>query len=221
MNYTEQLKDSFLFRGLSEEEISRLLTDKAPRSLTFKRGEIVYSSQDSNAMVGFVVSGECQVRLDHSDGGKTILNAIGEGGSFGILSVLSAEDFPTTIYASRNSHILFFTADQIDYFVNNCSQISQNLIHFLAQKISFLNKKIATFSGNRVEKRLAAFLLCEGERHSSDVFPFNRQKTAEEINAGRASVYRAIASLEEEGLIKIDDKKIHINDREGLERIAK
>ena len=129
--------------------------------------------------------------------------------------------FPTQIFAAKNSSVLFFSKAQIEVFVNNYSQISQNLIHFLANRITFLNHKIATFSGNSVEEKLAAFLLSERARFCSDSFEFNRLKTAEEINSGRASVYRVLAHLEENGIISLVDKKINILDPNGLERIVK
>ena len=213
-----QLKQSFLFKGLSDDLMRSILSSNEPIVRTFKRGELIYSSESSEKLVGFITSGKCEVRLDRNDGSKTLLNSIGEGGSFGILSIYSEEQFPTRIYAAKNSEVLFFNSDQIEYFVNNYSQISLNLINFMAERISFLNKKIATFSGIRVEDRLASFLISERERHSSNTFPFNCQKTSEEINAGRASVYRAISSLEELGLIKLSDKQIEILDPQGLER---
>lgn len=172
-------------------------------------------------MVGFVLSGRCEIGLNRGEGSKTVLNILSEGDSFGVLSVYSDDEFPTRVYATKNSEILFFTADQIRDFANNYSQISSNIILFLANRISFLNKKIATFSGIRVENRLATFLLSESVRNKSHSFPFNCNKTAEAINAGRASVYRAIASLEEEGLISLVEKIIYIKDHEGLERISK
>ena len=46
-------------------------------------------------------------------------------------------------------------------------------------------------------------------------------KTAKILNAGRASIYRAIENLEKLSLIKFENKKIYISDREGLERITK
>lgn len=221
MEIETRLSQTFLFCGLDEEMIKNILKDNTPHKAEFKRGELVYSSESKTPLVGFVLSGRLEVRLDRGEGGKTVLNILSEGGSFGVLSIYSSEEFPTRIFATKNSTVLFFTAEQIQHFVNNYSQISANLIHFLAERISFLNKKIATFSANKVENKLAAFLLCEGDRLCSDEFAFNAQKTSEEINAGRASVYRAITSLTEEGLIELVDKKIYIKDREGLERIAK
>lgn len=219
MKNFEFLSGSFLFNGLSKEELSRLLRDSEPRISSYKRGELIYSSASSERLVGFVLSGGCEVRRERGSCGSVLLNMLERGDSFGILSVFSDGDFPTRIYAARSCEILFFTDSQIRSFIDASPEVNHNLIRFLAGRIAFLNKKIATFSGNRVEDRLAAFLLCEADKYSSEVFPFNYVKCGEEINAGRASVYRAVASLEGEGLIKITEKQVHITDRIGLERI--
>ena len=216
----EFLNDTFLFRGMENDVLERLLLENPPQIIGYKRGELVYSSAD-DSKVGFILSGQCEIRRTKSDGSRTVLNILSEKGSFGILSVFSGEDFPTQIFAIKNCEILYFTDEQIKFFVNNNLQISSNLIKFLASRVDFLNKKIATFSGTRVEDRLAAFLLCQANQYSSLSFPINYLKTAEEINAGRASVYRALTSLEEAGLIFIEKKKIYIKDLEGLERITK
>ena len=218
---TEILVESFLFRGLDIKTITHIIKEIPPQQKTYKRNDLIYPSPNDKEAVGFVIQGKCEIRKPRSDSGKTVINILSPGDSFGILSVFSDEEFPTEIYASVNCSILFFSKEQIISFVNNYSQISTNLITFLANRISFLNKKIATFSGNRVEDRLAAFLINESERRSSLEFPFNCNKTAEEINAGRASVYRALASLEEKGLIFMSEKIIYIKDLKGLERIVK
>lgn len=216
----EFLRSTFLFRGVGDEALNTLLSENPPYTVSYKRGDAVYSSSDRR-LVGFIMNGECEIRRTRSDGSRVVLNNLREKDSFGILSVFSREEFPTQIFALRNSQILYFSESQIKHFVNNYSQIATNLIDFLVGRVNFLNKKIATFSGTRVEDRLSAFLLCQTHEYGSDSFPFNCQKTAEEINAGRASVYRALTSLEEAGLILLDNKKIYIKDRDGLERIAK
>lgn len=221
MKIKNTLSKSFLFSGINQDLLGEIISRSPPKAISYKRGELVYSSTNEESLVGFVLSGRCEIRLDRNSGAKTVLNVLGESDTFGILSVYSSEEFPTRIYATKNSEILFFTADQIRSFVNENSQISANLIRFLSNRISFLNRKIATFSCPSVEDRLATFLLSQRERLGSDEFPFNAQKTAEEINAGRASIYRAISSLEEANLISLINKKIYIKDLKGLERITK
>jgi hypothetical protein len=87
--------------------------------------------------------------------------------------------------------------------------------------VCFLNRKIATYSAGNVESKLAAFILNEYNENRSDTITFNAKRTSEEINAGRASVYRALASLEASGLIIFTNKLIKITDKIGLERITK
>ena len=214
------LNDTFLFHGMDKEILEKIVLENPPHLVSYKRGDLVYSSADDNK-VGFILNGQCEIRRPKTDGSRTVLNVLSEKDSFGILSVFSKEDFPSQIFALRNSEVLYFSGEQIKHFVNSNLQISLNLINFLVGRVNFLNKKIATFSGTRVEDRLAAFLLCQADQRSSLSFPINYLKTAEEINAGRASVYRALASLEEAGLISVYDKKIIIKDLDGLERITK
>ncbi len=96
-----------------------------------------------------------------------------------------------------------------------------NVIRFMSERILFLNEKIATFSGDNVEQKLARLLLCEKIYTDSCEFAFNKKKAAETINSGRASLYRALESLAEKGLITFDNKIIKIIDLCGLERISK
>ena len=220
MEFKDFLKKTFLFSDVAEVDLTQLLIQNPPALINYKRGDMIYSSQNEKA-IGFIVDGRCEIRREKADGNRVVLNVLKEYDAFGVLSVFSKEEFPTQIFATKNCTVLYFIDSQIKYFVNNCSQISLNLIEFLANRICFLNKKIATFSGTRVEERLAAFLICEREKYASDCFPFNYQKTSEEINAGRASVYRAIASLEHEQILRLTDKKIQIMDFSMLERIIK
>ena len=90
----------------------------------------------------------------------------------------------------------------------------------MSDRIEFLNKKIATFSADSVEEKFASFILSEVKRTNSMNFTLNLSKTAMSLNAGRASIYRAIEALEKLSLIKFENKKIYISDLEGLERIT-
>ena len=221
MQITDYLSNTFLFRGVERGDIDRITSDYPPTPISYQRTEKISYNRDTSLGVGFILSGRCEVVRFKSDGSHTVLNVLEPGDSFGILSVLLDDEYSTDIYVTKNSEILYFSKDQILQIVNSYSQIAMNLVKFLAGRVSFLNKKIETFSGTRVENRLASFLLLEQDKQGSDAFPFNLKKCSEAINAGRASVYRTIDSFCNEGLITLVDKKIYINDRNGLERIKK
>lgn len=221
MDVSKILSETFLFSGIETDRINTIISDSPPEIISYKRGETVYSSADPDRKVGFVASGKVDVRIERHDGAKTLLNSLYESDSFGVLSVYSSEEFPTKIYAAKNCTIIFFSAEQIDKFVKNYSQISANLINFLAERISFLNRKIATLSQGRVDDKLAAHLLSESKRCGSVTIDLNCSKISEIIGVGRASVYRALYSLEADGLISVNQKEITIINPEGLERMTK
>ena len=220
MTISQLLSKSFLFRGLLEEEIDRMLEENRPTKTEYKRGQTVFSSDSAECGVGFLISGECQV-LREKNGGKTLINTLSAGDCFGILSVFSKEEFPTTVVAARACRILFFSSEQIKLIIAGSSVISANLIDFLVGRISFLNRKIATFSCTRVEERLAAYVLSATQADGQNSIKLNYVKIAEQINAGRASVYRAIESLTAEHLVSIDGKILTVTNRQGLERMIK
>ena len=131
---------TFLFKGIDENTINKILDLYPPKIVKYTRSETIVPSQEK--MVGFLFSGKLNVIRDHVDGSPTVLNQLNVGDSFGILSVISNEEYSTKVYVSKNSEVLYFTDEQIMSFVNNYSHISLNLIEFLANRISFLNKKM-------------------------------------------------------------------------------
>ena len=219
MKNFQLIQECFLFRGIPEEELRLLLGEAKAETRSYKRGELIYSSEHEERTVGIVAAGECEVLRKRQDGGPVVLNLLGRGDSFGILSVISEEPFPTSVYATKGCEILFFTDSEIKHFLEVSPKVSKNLISFLADRINFLNRRIATFSGNRVEDRLAAYLIAQSQAAGTSSLPFSHGRCAEQINAGRASVYRAVAALEADRLISVANKTVNIIDSEGLERM--
>lgn len=215
------LSNIFLFRNLAADDIQALIGDSDLDVKSYKKGDVIFSPDIFDKTVGFILKGRCEVRCTRHDGAGTLLNVLGKYDSFGVLAAFSCEDFPTEIYAMSSSDILFFKKEQILDFMEKNHKISLNIIEFLTDRINFLNRRIATFTCTTVEDKLASFLLSQYSRLGTNELTFNCQKTAAAINAGRASVYRALTTLADAGYITYDTKKIYINDPQGLERTLK
>ena len=219
--YSSFLKKTFLFKGINEDDIVRLLKNVKIEEKSYQRSDIIYSPSDFEKKIGFVYHGKCTVARQ-SSGALVPLNVIREYDSFGIVAVFSdRDDFPTLVKANVSSTVIFFSAEDIRVLISLDSRIAVNIIEFLTAKINFMNDKVAAFSGGCVEEKLASYLLGLKRKYESAVFDFNKKKSAEALNCGRASLYRALASLESEGYISFESKKINIIDPEGLERISK
>ena len=219
--YTEYFSGVFLFNSLPQDKLSSALSECEPELRDYQKGELIYSPLNYEKEIGFVFSGECQIVRKKSDGGELVLNTLKCGDSFGILAVLSEEEFPTVIKARTVSQVFFIKKNKLLRLIRHYPTVAMNVINFLAKKISFLNKKVATFSSESVEEKLRIFLLQEYKKNGATEFSLNCKKCSDAISAGRASVYRGIDALLKEGIINYENKKITILDLEGLERTKK
>ena len=216
------LSELFLFRGIGDEEKKLLISKIKPETKSYQRTEKIYTPTDYDEKVGFVISGRCEVRRPDSLDRHVTINTLNSGDPFGILTIFGdGEVFPTEIYATKSTSVLFIRKDDILTLIKQSGEVAINIITFMTTRINFLNKKIATFSASSVETKLANHILSRHQKSGALEFPFNCKQSSEAISAGRASVYRALLSLENEGLIKHENKKIIILDFEGLERISK
>ena len=213
-------KETFLFQGVSDEAFDLLLSNNFDRC-EYKKGEIIYSPKDYDRKIGFIFSGKCAVLRERHEADDVILNLLQKGDSFGVLAAFSTEEFPTSVRSMSDCEVLYFSKDEIINLIEKSPQISLNLINFLADRIAFLNRRIATFTCSSASNKLASYILSEYARCGSDEIPFNCKRAATVINAGRASVYRALESLSAEGVIIYDTKKIIIKNIEMIERMLK
>ena len=208
----------FMFKNMSLERISIALSKVNIEKVSYKRREEISSPKCYKRRLGFIYSGKCKIERIKHDGASVPLNIILENDSFGILSVLSdEEEYPTRITAIQDTVVLYFSLEDTRNLINNFNEIAVNFVDFLAKKVVFLNKKIAAFSEDSVEDKFACYLLNEARKNGAE-FPFNCKKTAEALSVGRASLYRAISSMTEENIIRLENKKIYVLDLEGLER---
>ena len=215
------IKGCFLFKGLSDEELDSIIESDSFTTAKYGRGETIYSPETYEHKLGFIISGECEIRQLSSDGSKVILNTLRSGDSFGILSIFREDEFPTDIHARRNTEILFISKESLEWMLERSHKVSLNVMRFLADKVAFLNGKIETVTQVSVEKKLGSYLMAKSKLLGKSTFSLNLKKCAESIGVGRASVYRAINSLKSKGYIAAECKSVNIISKENLEEFLK
>ncbi len=219
--YTKFFSSTFLFKGIEPGIITELLNGIQPEISHYCKNEEIISPENYGQKIGFIVSGQCIVKRKSGDS-IIPLNILKEYESFGISTLFSDGNRLHTIVSSKGeSKIIFLSKDDILKLTNECHDVSINIIKFMTKKINFLNEKVAAFSSCTVEEKLANYILELGRKYNSNEFEFNKNKSSEALNCGRASLYRAIENLASDGYISVINKKLYIIDRDGLERKTK
>lgn len=206
-----------LFSVASNGYMQTYLTADTMTQRTFSDGDIVYSSHAPDICTGIILSGRAEV---HTSGGDepALLKAIGVGDIFGIANLYATDAaFPTTVYAKEKTEVLFIEGEKFREFIENNPTLLRCYLKFLSQKIVYLNRKIAIYTAGGTEKKLAVFLL---ENHVNGRYHGSMTTLANLLGIGRASLYRAIDKLTENGFLTRDGSDLLLCDREALSEDA-
>ena len=213
------LTENSLIGSASPQSIETYLTDDTLCERSFEAGEVILSAQNESRYVGIMLSGAAAV-TPSSDPSGAVLKVMGKGDSFGIANLYSEADFPSIITAKKQSRVLFIEGDAFKALIENDPAALRAYLTLLSSKIVYLNKKIATFTAGSTEKKLCIFLAenqCCGEFSST----VSMSALADMLSVGRASLYRALDTLSEQGLIVRDGKSTLIPDKNALLQFCK
>ena len=140
------------------------------------------------------------------------------GDTFGVANLFSStEQFVSLIVAKKACRVLFFSEETVALLLREDTTFCMNYIHFLSDRICFLNTKISCFTAGSPERKLAFFLLsCADDKMEQYSLSINSNSLSDMLNVGRASLYRAFDCLVSEGLIQKQGKQITVLNKNAL-----
>lgn len=246
----EVLRRMFLFDHVKMEVAESVFQSPICECFEFEQDEFIYTRNNFRRCMGLVVSGKVravkhaqegdpalsggyvsagsfsgEVRtVKHSqEGGIILLNTFSSGGVFGVAGLFqNSSEYVSDVQAIRRSRVLFLPEELLRSLFRREPMTAENYIAYLTTRICFLNNRIDIFTGGSAEQRLAGFLLSVCPKESPHIYhlPFTYLELAETLNIGRASLYRAMDSLQQYGVLQRNGRDLSILDPDVLRRIV-
>ena len=199
-----------LFRGVSEELLQTLAGAEGASLVRFDPG-VVYSPRHFRRSLAVVLSGQLQVTK-----GALAVSVLGPGDLFGAAALYSDEpEFASTVTAKGPSRCLMLEQPLVDRLLAEQGQIRENYLRYLTGRIRFLSGRLQALAQPGAEGKLARYLLSGG----GGELTCSATQLSQRLGLSRASLYRAFAALEENGLITRRGKTITVADPAGLEAV--
>lgn len=202
-----------LFRGISEDErklICEILNNGGYSLCEYRAGEFI--EYDGCAVI--VAEGTVDIEMSEMTG--TILRTVKSGDIFGIGMMYAAKQTYVTRAITRSTaKLVFIPKERLDDILSVSPHSAMNLIRILSDKISFLNRRIMTFTASDAEIRVALFLYnlaFEQDIASDPVLRLADTYTAiaKKLSIGRASLYRILDKFADNGIIQRNDRNITV-----------
>lgn len=207
-----QLQSTPLFHDISSETLLALVNMPKTQIKSFKPGEIIYSPESTDKLLGIFLSGTATVHSVDSENG-VLLRGFTKNDAFGLATLFGSRSrYVSVITAKKACRVLMFAAEDISALIQTNPTFSTNYIRCLSDKICYLNAKISCFTAGSPERKLAYFL-CSQSPENSFSLNISANALSDMLNIGRASLYRAFDKFTKDGFIKKEGKNITLIDR--------
>lgn len=210
-NYISVLKNTKLFSGAGENEISTMLSCLGAKLNRYKKGEYVFRAGEYVHNITVLVKGSLHIQKDDYWGNRTIINIITPGEMFGEAYVSpDSGALLNDVIAIEDSAVMFFDVQQILTMCPSACKFHtlalKNLFFAISEKNRRLVTKLGHISNRTTREKLLSYLSDEAKRNKSASFsiPFNRQQLADFLSVDRSAMSNELSKMRNEGLIKFD-----------------
>ena len=207
------LRNTVLFRDMSEDEICTCLKELKSKEKTYKKGTVILHAGEETDRMGLVLKGSVTIESNDVWGNCTILTHIPTGQFFAeTYALLSGEVMLVDARANEDCRILFITVG--GFFSKFSSslwkeKLTRNLLMISVHKNLTLSGRSFHTSPKSARGRILSYLNTVSlQKHSVEFdIPFDRQQLADYLNLERTNMSKELGKMQRDGLITV--KKNH------------
>jgi CRP/FNR family transcriptional regulator, cyclic AMP receptor protein len=218
------LGNCHLFSGLNADERAAI-ADRA-RIRSYNAGETVFAIGSPGNQMMALLSGAIRISVPSADGKELLLTIIQPGEVFGELAVLDGKERSADAVAETACTLAILDRNDIFSFFERNPSAWPKLVEILCDRLRRTDQAFAEVALMQLSVRLAkAMLRILNSQIDSTVtkttkIQFSQRELANMVGGARESVNRCLGKWQRNGVIRIVEGSITVNDRTALEKIA-
>ena len=213
-NYYNQIKNSPIFFGLSEEELKEMLSCFNARVKTYENGEMIIRQGDVISNIYLILEGNVNIEKDSYWGRRIIVTQLGINDNIA-LAFVASKNVESSIDAISvgKSKLLILKYEKCTTMCQNvCTKhklLINNFFEILSKENIELIQKIENISQKTIREKLLTYFSNEARKNKSNIFeiPYNRQDLADYLNIDRSAMSFELSKMQKENLIKYEKNK--------------
>lgn len=207
-NFLPVLRSSRLFSGVSDSNITAMLSCLDTKMQTFPKDTFLLRFGDAVDTIGFVLSGSVLVVQEDIWGNRNILSKMGAGQTFATAYACAPDSVPNVSVIAETTVVAMSL--NVKRVLNVCSsacahhtQIIQNLLGELAEKNLHLGEKLTHMGQRTTRAKLMSYFSSEAQRLGKFEFdiPFSRQQLADYLAVERSGLSLELGKMKKDGLL--------------------
>ena len=217
--FIERLRESPFFGSLSEQGLAFLGT-RAKFTL-YQAGATIFGEGEPSRGLYWLQSGTLKAVKYSTAGREQILHLIDPGQTFNEVGSFTTLPNPASVVTLMDSQVWHIPGEAIRQLIQQNPTFAQLIIEVLSSRLRRSVDLIEDLSLRPVTGRLARLILDEAD--GDTLFRpawYTQDELAARLGTVTDVIQRALRKLENDKLIQVERRQIHIVDRDALERLA-
>ncbi len=211
------LGSSQYFAELSPKELEAVAAAVFRRAVD-KNETLFLEGEEAQAMY-FIGEGRVKIYKTSPDGKEQILRIMHSGESFNEVPLFDGGPNPASATAMEPTVVLGMSKKDMSRVLREHPQVAINALRIMSSRLRQLVSLVEDLSLRQVTSRVAKILL-DLEAEARQDQPLTQQQMAALAGTAREMVSRSLRTLEAEGAIRQERRRITILDRERLRKVA-
>jgi len=215
----------FLLGQLRPEELDRLLAMAGERR--FAGGQVIFQKGDPGTSMMAVLDGRVRIGAYSEDGKEIILNIVEPGQIFGEIALLDGRERTADATAMGPTTLLVLDRRDFVPFLERNPKIAVRLLEVVCERVRRTSELVESVAFLDFSARLARLLLRLAESYGEETgagtrinLKLSQQDLGNLIATTRESVNRQLNAWQQEGIVRLEQGRITIVDRDALDDLT-
>ena len=207
-----------LLSSLSPEDHAALAPHLRPVELRHRA--TLFRTGDPLAAAWFPLAGYVSLLATFENGDAVEVGMAGTEGMVGLSLLLGVDRSPVEAIVQSEGRALRIDAEPLRRIAEERPGLRAVLLQYTHVFHMLVTMTAACNARHLLEQRLARWLLMAHDRTEGDEFPITHEFLSLMLGVRRAGVTVAAGALQRAGLVRYDQGRMQVTNREGLERAA-
>ncbi|MFA6596100.1 MAG: Crp/Fnr family transcriptional regulator [Ignavibacteriaceae bacterium] len=222
----DTLRNIPLFSELSIEQLRKISSFSKLKS--FEKRDRIFNEDECYLGFYILLKGSVKVFKLSRSGKESVLHIIRPLTAFADIPLFEGGNYPVSAEALEESLTLFIPKEKFLELIYTEPDVSLKMLAGFAKRLKSIINQLEDISSKEVPNRLAKYLLKEVKTAGTENLPepfvkltIPKSTIAAYIGTITETLSRSFKKLQDEGIIRVNGKKIFVKDLKGLKELAK
>ena len=222
----ETLRNLPLFSELSIEQLRKITTISKIKS--FKKNDFLFHEGDFYIGFFILLKGSVKVYKITAAGRESVVHIVKPLNAFADIPLFDGSNYPANAQSLEESLLLFIPKEGFYKLISENPEISLKMLAGFSKKMKSLVNQLEDISSKEVPNRLAKYILSEINSSGTEKLPepfvkltVPKSTIAAYLGTITETLSRSFKKLQNDGIIKVNQKTIFIIDLKKLKDLAR